>query len=340
MTQIQHTVSLKALNSFGIQAYAKHFSVADSIEGLQSILNWQKIQKTPLLVLGGGSNMLFTKNYDGLVLQNALKGIDLVKEDDQYYYVKAMAGENWHAFVCHCVEHQYQGLENLSLIPGNVGASPMQNIGAYGVEIKDVFESLEAIHIQDQSIHVFNHQQCQFGYRDSIFKQSLKQQFIILSVTFKLRKQPIYNTSYGNIEQALAQMNITKPDMASIAKAVIQIRQQKLPDPKNIGNAGSFFKNPIISNQLFETLKQAHPTIPGFPINHTNTTKVPAAWLIEQAGFKGFRSGDAGCYPLQPLVLVNYGNASGAAIFELSATIIDRVNRQFNIVLEREVNIY
>jgi UDP-N-acetylmuramate dehydrogenase len=340
MEHIQSFFSLTRLNSFGIDIKAKYFCKANAIDNILSVLDWQQKQQTPLLVLGGGSNVLFTRDFDGLVLQNALKGIALEKEDDTYYYVKAMAGENWHEFVCYCVEQQYQGIENLSLIPGNVGASPMQNIGAYGVEIKDVFESLEAIHVQDKHIQVFQHADCQFGYRDSIFKNALRNQYIILSVTFKLRKQPIYNTSYGNIEQALEQMKVTTPDMASIAKAVIQIRQQKLPDPKVLGNAGSFFKNPIIPDQLFEAIKLKYPQIPGFPINQTNTTKVPAAWLIEQAGFKGFRLGDVGCYPLQPLVLVNYGNASGEAIYAFSSNIIERVAKEFNIELEREVNIY
>jgi UDP-N-acetylmuramate dehydrogenase len=340
MIQLQENISLKSFNSFGIHALAKSFCSVSSIIEIQELLEWNKIQNDPLLILGGGSNLLFTKDYNGLVLQNALKGIQLIKEDHDYYYVKAMAGENWHQFVCYCVQMQYQGIENLSLIPGNVGASPMQNIGAYGVEIKDVFESLEAIQISDGAMVTFNNKACEFGYRESIFKSLLHNQFIILSVVFKLRKTPLYNTSYGNIEQELINMKVQEPNIQYIADAVIRIRQQKLPDPAKIGNAGSFFKNPIIPTSLYEALKKENKDIPGYAVNIGDYTKVPAAWLIEQTGWKGFRAGDAGCYPLQPLVLVNYGNATGAEIFNLSTQIIEKVQSQFSIQLEREVNIY
>ncbi|MDP3392788.1 UDP-N-acetylmuramate dehydrogenase [Sediminibacterium sp.] len=340
MIQIQENISLKPYNSFGIHALAKSFCSVSSIIEMQELLEWNKIQNNPLLILGGGSNLLFTKDYNGLVLQNALKGIELIREDHENYYVKAMAGENWHQFVCYCVQMQYQGIENMSLIPGNVGASPMQNIGAYGVEIKDVFESLEAIQISDGAVVTFNNSACEFGYRESIFKRLLRNQFIILSVVFKLRKTPVYNTSYGNIEQELINMKEQQPNIQSIAEAVIRIRQRKLPDPSKIGNAGSFFKNPIILTALYEELKKENKNIPGFAVNNGDYTKVPAAWLIEQTGWKGFRVGDAGCYPLQPLVLVNYGNATGAEIFDLSAQIIKKVQAHFGILLEREVNIY
>lgn len=340
MIQLQENISLKPHNSFGIQALAKTFCSIQSLDEMQEIISWNRTKQKPLLILGGGSNLLFTKDFDGLVVQNALKGIELIKEDSDYYYVKAMAGENWHQFVTYCVHQEYQGIENMSLIPGNVGASPMQNIGAYGVEIKDVFDSLEALQISDGSIIQFNNQACAFGYRESVFKRQLRNQFIILSVVFKLRKKPKYNTSYGNIEQELINMNVQTPNIQSIAEAVIRIRQRKLPDPVKIGNAGSFFKNPVIPTELFEELKKANQTIPGYPIPNQALTKVPAAWLIEQTGWKGFRLGDAGCYPLQPLVLVNYGNATGAEIFDLSAQIIEKVQAYFGILLEREVNIY
>jgi UDP-N-acetylmuramate dehydrogenase len=340
MIQIQENISLKPFNSFGIHAIAKSFCSVSSIIEMQELLEWNKIQNNPLLILGGGSNLLFTKDYNGLVLQNALKGIELIREDHENYYVKAMAGENWHQFVCYCVQMQYQGIENMSLIPGNVGASPMQNIGAYGVEIKDVFESLEAIQISDGAVVTFNNTACEFGYRESIFKRLLRNQFIILSVVFKLRKTPVYNTSYGNIEQELINMKEQQPSIRSIAEAVIRIRQRKLPDPSKIGNAGSFFKNPIILTGLYEELKKENKNIPGYAVNNGDYTKVPAAWLIEQTGWKGFRIGDAGCYPLQPLVLVNYGNATVAEIFNLSTQIIEKVQAHFGIQLEREVNIY
>lgn len=340
MIQLQENISLKPFNSFGIHALAKKFCRVASFNEMQELLEWNKTNNHPMLILGGGSNLLFTKNFDGLVLQNALKGIELIKEDPEYFYVKAMAGENWHEMVTFCVNMQYQGIENMSLIPGNVGASPMQNIGAYGVEIKDVFDSLEAIQISDGTVITFDNKACEFGYRESVFKHQLRNQFIILSVVLKLRRTPKYNTSYGNIEQELINMNVHEPNIQSIAEAVIRIRQRKLPDPAKIGNAGSFFKNPIIPTALYDQLKKDYKNIPGFAVSATAFTKVPAAWLIEQTGWKGFREGDAGCYPLQPLVLVNYGNATGSEIFNLSTQIIEKVKASFGIQLEREVNIY
>lgn len=340
MKNIASHISLQPFNSFGVDVLARYFVSAGSLEDIQEILEWNKIHQQRLLVLGGGSNVLFTHDYDGLVLQNTLKGISKIKEDDNYVYIKAMAGENWHSFVQYCVANQYQGIENLSLIPGNVGASPMQNIGAYGVEIKDVFDSLEALHLPDGEMVSFTHAQCKFGYRESIFKQSLRNQFLIISVTYKLRKQPKFTVSYGNIEQALEQMGVKELSIEAIANAVIQIRQSKLPDPNKIGNAGSFFKNPVIHQTFYEALQKLYPGIPGFPGSDKFMTKVPAAWLIEQTGWKGFRNGDVGCYPLQPLVLVNYGKATGTDIYALSSEIIESVQEKFGIILEREVNIY
>lgn len=340
MIKITSHISLQPFNSFGVDVSARYFATAESLEEIQEILEWNKTHQQRLLVLGGGSNILFTHDYDGLVLQNTLKGISIIKEDDNYIYIKAMAGENWHSFVQYCVKNQYQGIENLSLIPGNVGASPMQNIGAYGVEIKDVFESLDALHLPNGEMISFTHAQCKFGYRESIFKQSLRNQFLIVSVTYKLRKQPKFTVSYGNIEQALEEMGVRELSIEAIANAVIQIRQSKLPDPAKIGNAGSFFKNPVIHQTFYEALQKLYPEIPGFPGSDKFMTKVPAAWLIEQTGWKGYRKGDAGCYPFQPLVLVNYGKATGTDIYALSSEIIESVQEKFGILLEREVNIY
>jgi UDP-N-acetylmuramate dehydrogenase len=337
--QIHENFSLKPLNTFAIAAKARFFASFSSVEELQNLLNTKYfIDGNQPIILGGGSNILFTKDVDGFVLKNDLRGISVVAEDDVFYYVKAAAGEVWHQLVEYCLQHNYAGLENLSLIPGNVGASPMQNIGAYGVEIKDVFHELEALHVKEHYLRTFTLTECAFGYRESIFKKTLKNQFIILNVTFKLRKAPVFNTSYGAIEQELNKMGVTTLSIQHIAQAVIQIRQSKLPDPKVMGNAGSFFKNPTISAASFVSLQQLWPTIPFYEVPH-QLYKIPAAWLIEQCGFKGYRKGDAGCNPLQPLVLVNYGAASGAEMIALSQMIIDAVQNRFGIVLEREVNI-
>ncbi len=329
---------LLRLNSFAIDVNAKYFTSIQSIIELGEVVN--KNKKTfnePLLILGGGSNLLFTKDFNGWVIKNDLKGIELIKEDENFFYIKAMAGENWHQFVMYCVDNNYAGVENLSLIPGNIGASPMQNIGAYGVEIKDVFYELEAYNIEDQQLVTFNKSDCEFGYRESVFKTRLKNQYIITSVCFQLPKKSNFNTSYGAIEKELELMNISTPTIHSISNAVIRIRQSKLPDPLKIGNAGSFFKNPVITQVAFDQLKQTFPNIPSFPNNQF--VKVPAGWLIEQCGWKGYQKNDAGCFALQALVLVNYGKATGAEIFKLSQDIIDSVKNKFGIELEREVNI-
>ncbi|CAN5163158.1 UDP-N-acetylmuramate dehydrogenase [soil metagenome] len=338
--QVQQNVSLKAYNSFAINAIAKEFAMFTSTDQLQELLTNYQLQTTnqKLLILGGGSNILFTKNFEGLVLKNELKGIQLIKEDDEYYYVKANAGENWHAFVLYCIANNYAGIENLSLIPGNIGATPIQNIGAYGVEIKDVFYELEAYHLKEHIIQKFSIEECAFGYRESIFKGKYKDQLVILNVTYRLRKQPVYNTSYGAIEQELEKMGIKEISIKAISDAVINIRSSKLPDPKVIGNAGSFFKNPTISKYQFETLKENYNTIPGYPVNDVSV-KVAAGWLIEQCGWKGYRRGDAGCHAKQALVLVNYGNANGDEIYSLAERIIESVKNKFDIQLEKEVNI-
>jgi len=330
---IQHNIDLKPFNTFGISAVAASFTEICSTEDLEHL----SLKTTDnYLVLGGGSNILFTQNPGGLVLK--IKGIEVVKETDQYVYVKAAAGEIWHQFVLHAIQNNWGGIENLSLIPGSVGASPMQNIGAYGVEIKDVFEELEAYHIDTKEIHTFNAEECRFGYRESVFKRHLKGRYIILSVTYRLTKNPIINTSYGAILSELEAMGVSQPTIKDVSDAVIRIRSSKLPDPKEIGNAGSFFKNPVIAVELFNSLKEKYPNIPSYPVSATEV-KIPAGWLIEQDGWKGKTIDQYGVHKNQALVLVNYGNAKGHDIFNLSTQIIGSIKDHFGIELEREVNI-
>lgn len=339
---IEENISLKHLNTFGINVTAKYFATFNTIDEISELLTFNKQQTTnhqpQTLILGGGSNILFTKNFDGLVLKNEIKGIELIKEDDKHIYIKAAAGENWHQFVLHCINNNWAGVENLSLIPGNVGASPMQNIGAYGVELKNVFYSLEAFHLQEKKIVQFNIDDCAFGYRESVFKKKYKNEFVITSVVFRLNKQPKFNTSYGAIEQELEKMGVKALSIKAISDAVINIRSSKLPDPAQIGNAGSFFKNPEIDGLKFDMLHLKFPEIVGYKLPNGNV-KLAAGWLIEQCGWKGYREGDAGCHAKQALVLVNYGNASGDAVYALSEKIIASVEEKFAVDLEREVNI-
>jgi UDP-N-acetylmuramate dehydrogenase len=336
---IQQNVSLQPFNTFGLAAQAAYFATFDSIEQLQHLLQSPIAKQHQVAVLGGGSNILLTQAKQELVLKNQIKGIALVAEDENYYYVESGGGVAWHEFVMWCVEHNYQGVENLSLIPGTVGAAPMQNIGAYGVEIKDVFENLLAIAIEDGSQQIFKHADCQFGYRESVFKHQYKNKFVIASVTFKLNKIANINTSYGAIEQVLSSKNITSPSIKDVSNAVIEIRQSKLPDPKVIGNAGSFFKNPEIAKEQFTQLKKVNETMPAYVVNEQRM-KVPAGWLIEQCGWKGFREKNYGVHALQALVLVNFGGADGNDLYRLSTQIIESVKNKFDIVLEREVNIW
>lgn len=334
--QIQENISLKPFNTFGIQARARFFASFSNSAGLEEILN--NHSSANKLILGGGSNILFTDNYDGLVLKNDTRGITKLREDEDFVYVQVAAGENWHQFVLYCINQNWGGVENLSLIPGNAGASPMQNIGAYGVEIKDVFHSLEAVHLADKTIKSFSVGDCDFGYRESVFKKQYKDQFAILNVTYRLRKQPVFNTSYGAIAQELEKAGVQQLSIKAISDAVIRIRSSKLPDPAVVGNAGSFFKNPLVSAAQYRQLQQQFPSIIGYA-SGDNSVKLAAGWLIEQCGWKGYRSGDAGCHAQQALVLVNYGNASGSAIYELSTNILESVQQKFNVTLEREVNI-
>jgi UDP-N-acetylmuramate dehydrogenase len=331
-------VSLKNYNTFGIEVSCKYYAEFSEVEELYAIIKSNIFKENSLLVLGGGSNILLTKNFDGLVLRNNIKGIELVKEEAEFVYVKGMAGEVWHNFVMYCVEKNWGGIENLSLIPGCVGAAPMQNIGAYGVEIKDTFHELEAIDIITCERRVFNNTECEFGYRESVFKNKYKGQFIIVSVTFKLSKKPLFNTAYGAIEQELKNTGVSKLTIKAISEAVIRIRKSKLPDPAKIGNAGSFFKNPLVSNQLYNQIKTNYPSVVAYP--NGSQIKLAAGWLIENCGWKGFRERDYGVHALQSLVLVNYSNATGKEIYNLSERILQSVKEKFGVILEREVNIF
>jgi UDP-N-acetylmuramate dehydrogenase len=348
MSSIEKNISVKAYNSFAINVYATYFTSFNSVESIQeSLQSYQQItnnQQNSVLILGGGSNLLFTSNFHGLILKNEVKGIKIVKEDEHHIYIQAGAGENWHQFVLYCIEHNLAGVENLSLIPGNVGASPMQNIGAYGVEIKDVFYSLEAYHIKDKKIVTFTLNDCEFGYRESVFKRKFKDEFVILNVTYRLNRIPDYKISYGAIGQELEKMGVKDLSIRAISQAVINIRSSKLPDPAVIGNAGSFFKNPEVSSHEFHELTRMFHGIVGYHLPNSNV-KLAAGWLIEQSGpesgisWKGYRKGDAGCHEKQALVLVNYGNATGKEIYDLSEDILKSVKAKFGVELEREVNI-
>lgn len=338
---VQENISLKSLNTFGIDVLAKYFANFSSVNELHELLEFEKFKiqnSTFKMILGGGSNILFTKDVEGLVLKNEILGIREIKEDEHHVYVQAGAGVNWHHFVLHCIHNGWAGVENLSLIPGNVGASPMQNIGAYGVEIKDVFYSLDAFHIPDKKLISFSLNDCEFGYRESVFKRKFKNEFVITDVTYRLNKVPQFNTSYGAIEQELERMGVKELSIQTVSQAVINIRSSKLPDPAVIGNAGSFFKNPEIQNSKFKSLKEQYPDIIGYDLPNGNV-KLAAGWLIEQCGWKGYRKGDAGCHAKQALVLVNYGNAKGNEIYNLSKEILKSVKEKFGMELEREVNI-
>ena len=332
---IQTNKNLKEYNTFGISVKAEMFAVFSSIEELKQILSNRNGKD--LLVLGGGSNLLLTKDFDGLVIKNEIKRFEVIEETVSEVIVESGAGENWHEFVLNCIDKGFGGIENLSLIPGSVGASPMQNIGAYGVEIKDVFESLSAYHIASGEIHYFDKTKCEFGYRESIFKNKVKGEYIILTVTFRLTKNPTINSSYGAINEQLKVMGIQVPTIKELSAAVIAIRQSKLPDPKIIGNAGSFFKNPTVEIALLEQIQKNYPDIPNYPA--LNGKKLAAGWLIEKAGWKGKTFDNYGVHKLQALVLVNYGNCTGQEIFDLSSQIIQDVFEKFGVLLEREVNI-
>lgn len=334
---IEHNISLKPYNTFGIDVKAKQFMSVTSVADLKSIyLEQSNVSK---FILGGGSNMLLTKDIEALVLHINLKGKHILSQTEDYVFVKASAGENWHEFVLWTLANNFGGLENLSLIPGNVGTSPIQNIGAYGVELKDTFHACDALNLETLEIETFSNSDCKFDYRNSIFKQEAKGKYIILSVVFKLSTaNHVLRTNYGAITSELEQMHISKPTIQDVSKAVISIRQSKLPDPKDIGNSGSFFKNPIISKEAFVKLQENFPNAPHYVVSK-HEIKVPAGWLIETAGFKGKTLGNYGVHKKQALVLVNYGGATGNDILNLSKLIQYTVKRLFDITIEAEVNI-
>lgn len=336
--KIQSNHSLKELNTFGIDVQAKNYVEAKSLNDLIQLCKANTAEQ--LFFLGGGSNMLLTQDIQKTVVKVDLKGIEIIQEDEDFVWVEAQAGENWHEFVLWAVQNNYGGIENLSLIPGNVGTTPIQNIGAYGVELKDVMSGCSTLEIKSQEQQQFTTAQCEFGYRESVFKNKLKNQHVITAVTFKLtKKDHQLKTSYGAIQEELNQAGITEPTIQDISTAVINIRNSKLPNPKEIGNSGSFFKNPVVSKEQFQSIQSSHPTIPHYQVDE-QYFKIPAGWLIEKAGFKGSRYGDAGVHEKQALVLVNYGNASGTEILRLAQTIQKNVFKLFQINIEAEVNIF
>lgn len=338
LNRLKEGVSLKALNTMGLQTSARYFLEIHSAADVQEWLKSEWYPGTPFIILGGGSNVLFLEeSFEGIILKNCIKGIEVMQEDDSDILLKAGGGENWHKLVQHCVSHGWGGIENLSLIPGSVGAAPIQNIGAYGVELEEVFEQLEAVMLESGELRSFSREECGFGYRDSIFKKELKGKVFITSVTLRLKKNPVLNTSYRALQEKMDEKGIKEPGIKDISDAVIEIRSSKLPDPDEIGNTGSFFKNPVISRDKFQQLQSEYPAIPNYPAG--DKVKVPAAWLIDQCGWKGRRFGDAGVHRKQALVLVNYGNAEGKEIWELAGKIRQSVNDAFGIMLHPEVNI-
>ncbi|WP_298221711.1 UDP-N-acetylmuramate dehydrogenase [Flavobacterium sp.] len=335
--EILNQFSLKHYNTFGIEAKAKQFVAVHSLDELRLILEQNANEKK--FILGGGSNMLLTQDIDALVIHIDLKGKKIIKETEDYVWVECQAGENWHEFVLWTLSQNFGGLENMSLIPGNVGTTPVQNIGAYGTEIKDTMVSCEAMRIDSQTMKTFSNTDCHFGYRESIFKQEAKDQYIITSVVFQLTKRDHkINTAYGDIQSGLAKQGIQNPTIQDVSRAVIAIRQSKLPDPKELGNSGSFFKNPILLKSDFEPIHSKFPEMKYYEVSPTEV-KVPAGWLIEQAGFKGKRFGDAGIHKNQALVLVNYGNATGQEILNVSKDIQQTIFNTFGIHIEAEVNV-
>jgi UDP-N-acetylmuramate dehydrogenase len=338
--KIEENINLQPYNTFGIEVKAKFFIAIESVDQLKELIHSDVYKKEKRLVVGGGSNILFTRDFPGLVIKISIQGIDIVKETDTHIWIKSGAGVNWHDLVMYSIDRHWGGLENLSLIPGTVGAAPMQNIGAYGIEIKNVVDQVECIDVITGEVRYFNNEECRFGYRESVFKQELKEKYFISSVTLSVtKKNHQLNTSYGAIQETLLQRNIHHASIRDVSDAVIFIRQSKLPDPKLIGNAGSFFKNPIISNKKYQELKQSYPDIPGYsPVNQE--VKIPAGWLIEQCGWKGKTINNIGVHKHQALVLVNYGGGNGNEIFQLAEKIKQSVKEKFGIALMSEVNIF
>lgn len=340
MPLIQHKVDLTQQNTFGLSAFAEQYCVLHTIDDLLELIQTSSFKKRSTLIMGGGSNLLFaTSSFKGLVIKNEIKGTTLVAEDNDKVLVNVSSGEIWHHFVLHCIQNGWGGVENLSLIPGTVGAAPIQNIGAYGVEVKDIIEDVEAVYLKSGVIEHFTNADCHFGYRDSFFKNQGKGKYFISSVTLRLTKRNHdLRTNYGAIQQTLTSLGIINPTIKDISDAVISIRSSKLPDPSKIGNAGSFFKNPSITNEQFVMIKEKYPTIPSYP-GENDLIKLPAAWLIEQCGFKGLTRDNIGVHKDQALVLVNYGNGRGIDIWNLSKEIQEHVHKKFDILLTPEVNI-
>ena len=336
--EIKENISLQSLHSFGCNEKANYFAKIDSNEAIEQRIQWAKEKNIPYLILGAGSNILFTKTFEGLLLKMEIMGIKKLKETASEVFLEVGAGENWHHFVIYCVQKGWGGVENLSLIPGTVGAAPIQNIGAYGVEAKDSIASVTAYDTQSAQFITLQNSECAFAYRTSLFKKDTNR-YIISSVQFVLQKQPIFRTEYGAIKEVLHQKNNKQPSLEAISSAVIQIRSEKLPDPKKVGNAGSFFKNPTITKDLFEALVVKYPKIIAYPITD-DTYKIAAGWLIEACGWKGIQKGTVGCYEKQSLVIVHYNNGPGMEIFNFSEEIIQSVLAKFEILLEREVVIY
>jgi UDP-N-acetylmuramate dehydrogenase len=336
MINIEECFPLKQFNTFGLDVTCRFFAEADSYSDIQTVLNVFRDNPLPKIILGGGSNILFKSNFEGIVIYPCLKGISVLKEEDGHIWVKAYAGEVWDDFVKYCTANNWGGIENLSLIPGNIGACPIQNIGAYGVEVKDSIDSVDTINIETGEITVFKNHECNFGYRDSIFKTIAKDKYLIVSVNFKLSKKPLPNIDYKDVREELKQYNDIS--IKTIREAIISIRRRKLPDPAEFGNAGSFFKNPVVHLKHFENIKNKYPEAPSYPINNEEV-KLPSAWLIEKAGWKGVREGNTGTHPTQPLVIINYGKATGTEILHFANKIQQSVIEKFNIALEMEVRV-
>lgn len=332
---IESNISLQPYNTFGLDTKTKFFCSIESIEDLNELRGSSEYQEKQLII-GGGSNMLLLNNWDGLVILNSIKGISVIEETEEDVLIKVGAGEVWHDFVMYTVDKEYHGLENLSLIPGSVGASPIQNIGAYGVEIKDTFEKLDAYHVSSGNIKTFGKEECEFSYRESVFKRKLKGQYIITHVYYRLSKTASLNTSYGAIEAELKAQNIATPNIKDVSNAVIAIRESKLPDPAKIGNSGSFFKNPVIDTEKAKNLKTKFPEMVQYEVS--NGVKLAAGWLIENCGWKGYRKDGYGVHDKQALVLVHFGGAKGMDIYNLSEEIIQSIKDKFDVNLEREVN--
>ncbi len=336
MSEVFEHYSLEKHNSFGLKVYCRYFFEAPNLADLQHFFKEGLNTAARFMILGEGSNMLFKDDYEGTIIHPALTGIEIISEDENTVLIKAAAGENWDGFVKYCVGKHWSGLENLSLIPGSVGSSPVQNIGAYGVEAKDIIHEVEGFFVETGKQKTFSNTECRFAYRNSIFKQELKDRYLITGVSFKLEKHPRFQLGYGQVEKEF----LKKPlqDLENLRQTIIGIRESKLPDPAKLGNAGSFFKNPVISNSDFDILKKHFPDLPSYPATAENT-KIPAAWLIEHTGWKGVREGNTGTYPTQPLVIVNYGEATGKEIFRFAEKIIASVKKMFGVSLEMEVNV-